>query len=68
MIFGPRIVADYIGYREHTVQPGDTLSAIAAANYGDAGAFTNIVRANPLIISDPDLIFPGQVLRIAELS
>ncbi|WP_421724306.1 Gmad2 immunoglobulin-like domain-containing protein [Bauldia sp.] len=64
VIFGPRIVPDYIGYREHVVQPGDTLSAIAAANYGDSSAFTNISRANPLIISDPNLIFPGQVLKI----
>lgn len=64
VIYGPRIVADYIGYREHVVQPGDTLSAIAAANYGDSGEFTNILRANPLIISDPDLIFPGQILKV----
>ncbi|MCP4380477.1 MAG: LysM peptidoglycan-binding domain-containing protein [Hyphomicrobiales bacterium] len=64
VIFGPRIVPDYIGYREHVVQRGDTLSAIAAANYGNASDFTNILRANPLIISDPDLIFPGQVLKV----
>lgn len=64
VIFGPLIVAGYIGYREHVVQPGDTLSAIAAANYGDGTLFPRIVRANPAQISDPDLIFPGQVLRV----
>lgn len=64
VIFGPRIVPGYIGFRIHVVQPGDTLSAIAAAHYGSAGAFNNIVRANPLLISDPNLIFPGQELRI----
>jgi nucleoid-associated protein YgaU len=46
------------------VQPGDTLSAIAQANYGDASQFSLIVRANPLVISDPNLIFPGQQLKV----
>jgi immunoglobulin-like protein involved in spore germination/LysM domain-containing protein len=64
VIYGPLIVPGYFGYREHVVAPGDTLSAIAAANYGDASLFTRIVRANPTQISDPDLIFPGQVLRV----
>lgn len=64
MIYGPLIVDGYVGYREHTVRPGDTLSAIAAANYGNASLYPRIVRANPTQISDPDLIFPGQVLRV----
>ncbi len=62
-IYGPLIVDDYIGYREHVVEPGDTLSAIAATHYGDSGLYPRIVRANPSI-SDPDLILPGQLLRI----
>lgn len=64
VIFGPRIVAGYFGFRIHVVQPGDTLSAIAAQHYGSAGAFDRIARANPLLISDPNLIFPGQELKI----
>lgn len=64
VIYGPRIVSGYIGYREHVVQPGDTLSAIAAANYGDPNQYLFIVRANPTEIDNPDLIFPGQVLKI----
>ncbi len=64
VIYGPRIVANYIGYRIHTVVPGDTLSKIAKLAYGDTGQFQNIVRANPLIISDPNLIFPGQQLKV----
>ena len=60
VIYGPRIVPGFIGYRIHVVQRGDTLSAIAAANYGSASAFQNIVRANPLVISDPNRIFAGQ--------
>ena len=64
VIYGPRIVANYIGYRLHTVVSGDTLSKIAQASYGDPGRFQTIVRANPLVISDPNLIFPGQQLKI----
>lgn len=64
VIYGPRIVPGYIGYRIHVVHPGDTLSAIADANYGNSGDFDKIVRANPLVISDPNLIFVGQSLKI----
>ncbi len=64
MTYGPLIVDGYFGYREHVVQPGDTLSAIAAPHYGNASLYPRIVRANPTQISDPDLIFPGQVLRV----
>ena len=64
VIYGPQIVPGYVGYRIHTVQAGDTLSAIADANYGDAGMFLLIVRANPMTIDDPDRIFPGQALRV----
>lgn len=64
VILGPRIVTDYIGYREHLVRPGDTLWAIAEANYGNGSEFPRIVRANPNQITDPDLIFPGQILKV----
>src|SRR5262245_49155044 len=64
VIYGPRIVSGYYGYRLHIVRRGDTLSKIARDNYGDPNRFRDIVRANPLVISNPDLIFPGQQLRI----
>jgi nucleoid-associated protein YgaU len=64
VILGPQIVTNYIGYREHLVRPGDTLWAIAEMNYGNGNKLPNIVRANPNQIADPDLIFPGQVLKI----
>jgi nucleoid-associated protein YgaU len=46
------------------VRSGDTLWAIAEANYGDGSLYPLIVRANPVQIHDPNLIHPGQVLRI----
>ena len=64
VILGPQIVPGYIGYREHVVQPGDTLAAIARAHYGNTNDFVLIVRANPTVITDPDLIFPGQVFKV----
>ena len=64
VIYGPRIVAGYIGYRLHTVARGDTLTRIARDAYGTDGHYDRIVRANPLVISDPDRIFVGQVLKI----
>jgi nucleoid-associated protein YgaU len=48
----------------HMVQSGDTLSAIAKKYYGDAGRYPEIFEANKPMLTDPDLIYPGQVLRI----
>jgi hypothetical protein len=64
VIYGPRIVTGYIGFRIHVVASGDTLSKIARDNYGDSSLFTRIVRANPLVISDPNQIFVGQQLKV----
>ncbi|MFI8745803.1 peptidoglycan-binding protein LysM [Pseudomonas sp. NPDC077186] len=47
-----------------TVQKGDTLSAIAKAEYGNANAYMKIFEANKPMLSHPDKIYPGQVLRI----
>ncbi len=48
----------------HVVQSGDTLSAIAKEHYGDAMKYPVIFEANKPMLKDPDLIYPGQVLRI----
>lgn len=48
----------------YTVQSGDTLSAIAKKMYGNANKYEAIFRANQPMLSDPDEIYPGQVLRI----
>lgn len=51
----------------HTVESGDTLSAIAKKHYGDASKYNAIFEANKPMLSDPDKIYPGQVLRIPSL-
>lgn len=48
----------------YTVKSGDTLSAISKAHYGDANKYMAIFEANKPMLSDPDKIYPGQVLRI----
>lgn len=53
----------------HTVEKGDNLWKIAEANYGKGkgGKYTVIFEANKPMLKDPDLIYPGQVLRIPPL-
>jgi nucleoid-associated protein YgaU len=53
----------------YTVKKGDNLSKIAEAHYGKGkGAkHTVIFEANKPMLTHPDKIYPGQVLRIPEL-
>lgn len=48
----------------YTVKSGDSLSAIAKREYGDAGQWRRIYEANRDQIDNPDLIRPGQELTI----
>jgi nucleoid-associated protein YgaU len=48
----------------YTVKKGDTLSAIARREYGDANEWRRIYDANRDTVKDPDLIQPGQQLTI----
>lgn len=48
----------------YTVVAGDTLGAIAKQHLGSASKYTAIFEANKPLLSDPDKIYPGQVLRI----
>lgn len=48
----------------YTVQKGDTLSTIAAKQLGDANRWREIYNLNTDKISDPNRIYPGQVLRM----
>jgi nucleoid-associated protein YgaU len=48
----------------YTVQAGDTLSGIAKHLLGDASKYPKIFEMNRDVLSDPDKIKPGQVLKI----
>jgi nucleoid-associated protein YgaU len=48
----------------YTVQNGDTLSKIARQFYGDSNKYMLIFESNRPMLSDPDKIYPGQMLRI----
>ena len=48
----------------YTVVSGDTLSKIAKEQYGNANDYMKIFEANKPMLSHPDKIYPGQVLRI----
>lgn len=51
----------------YEVKSGDSLSKIAKAVYGDAKKYNLIFEANTPMLKDPDLIYPGQMLRIPTL-
>jgi len=48
----------------YTIVSGDSLSKIAKARYGNAMDYPKIFEANKEVIKDPDLIYPGQKIRI----
>jgi nucleoid-associated protein YgaU len=45
---------------------GDTLSAIAKTTLGSANRYPEIFEANRPMLTHPDKIYPGQVLRIPQ--
>ena len=66
IVFGRALVNPYTGFAVHTVAAGDTLSSIANDFYGDPSKFGRIFNANRHILDDPDVIVPGQDLRIPQ--
>ena len=52
--------------RYHTVVKGDTLSKVAKHYYGNAMKYHAIFEANKPMLTHPDKIYPGQVLRIPQ--
>ena len=51
----------------YTIKSGDSLSKIAKFYYGDAMKYPLLFEANREIIKNPDLIYPGQVLRVPKI-
>lgn len=52
------------GVEYYVIKSGDTLSAVAQHFYKDANKYPKIFEANREVIKDPNLIFPGQKIRI----
>jgi nucleoid-associated protein YgaU len=48
----------------YTIVSGDNLSKVAKLHYGNANKYLLIFEANRPMLSHPDKIYPGQVLRI----
>lgn len=51
----------------HEVKKGDNLWKIAEKHYGNGSKYPEIFEANKPMLKDPDLIYPGQMLRIPKL-
>jgi nucleoid-associated protein YgaU len=63
VILGSQIVPDYTTYLEHTVESGETLWGIAQQHYSSGNHYYRLLAANPSI-TNPNLIQPGQVIRV----
>ena len=55
-----------VGADQHVIQPGETLSSIAAAAYGSAAYYPHLLRANPNI--DPKRLRPGMTINLPPAS
>jgi len=61
---GLRTPEESKGVEFYVIKSGDTLSAIAQHFYKDPNKYPKIFEANREVIKDPNLIFPGQKIRI----
>lgn len=52
----------------YEVQPGDTLSTVADQFYGSYGDWQLLYEQNTATVSNPNLIYPGQVLQVPSSS
>jgi len=55
---------DGAGADYYVIEKGDTLWGIAEKTLGNGAKYTEIFEENKEVIEDPDLIFPGQKIRI----
>lgn len=66
VVFGPKIVPGYRTYLEHVVVAGETLWGIAAKYYGNGNLYHRLVAANPATITNPNVIHPGDLIRVPQ--
>ena len=62
----PKDLLDKMFVDSVTVQPGNSLWRIARHIYGRGVLYADIYRKNSHLIRDPNLIYPGQVLSLAD--
>ena len=56
--------AESNGMIEHRVQPGETLWSLSSSYLGDPFEWRRILEANPGVITNPESIEPGTLLKI----
>lgn len=66
IVFGRSLTDPYMGFAIHPVASGETLAGIAEQWYGDPDRYRRIFQANRHLLEDPDVIVPGQELRIPQ--
>ncbi|MGW4397418.1 Gmad2 immunoglobulin-like domain-containing protein [Amycolatopsis nivea] len=66
VVFGPKIVPGYRNYLEHVVAQGETLWSIAKKYYGSGNLYYRLAAANPGTITNPNVVHPGQVVRVPQ--
>jgi|SRR5690606_6388413 len=62
------VPVDEVTLRTYTVVKGDSLSKIARRELGSANRWRELFEANRDQLDNPDLIFPGQVLKLPAAS
>ncbi|WP_029896757.1 Gmad2 immunoglobulin-like domain-containing protein [Nocardia brasiliensis] len=66
VLLGPKIVPGYSVYLEHTIVAGETLWSIASHYYRSGNLYHRLVAANPTVITDPNVINPGEVIKVPQ--
>ncbi|MBB5916745.1 nucleoid-associated protein YgaU [Nocardia transvalensis] len=66
VVLGSKIVPGYRVYIEHTVAEGETLWSIAKRYYGSGNLYYRLVAANPVTITNPNLIRAGDVIKVPQ--
>ncbi|RMD71762.1 MAG: LysM peptidoglycan-binding domain-containing protein [Cyanobacteria bacterium J149] len=64
LVFGSVLINDYYGFSLYTVKVGDTLAKIAQQAYGEVNLSSKIFQANRDRLLNPNIVTPGQILRI----
>jgi nucleoid-associated protein YgaU len=66
VLLGRIIVPGYRNYLEHVVAAGETLWAISTRYYGSGNHYHRLVAANPQTITNPNVIHPGDLIRVPQ--